>query len=211
VLVELETDKITVEVAAPADGTLGKRPQKQEGDTVGVNELLAARVGRRRSRRRGPAAAAVRFREGRRRPGRRTRSGPPPPLRPPRRPPADAQTSPAVRALAAEHGLDLASLRGSGPNGRITKEDVLKRIEDGRAAPALPQREAAAAGAPPPAPTPSRPASTAAPTPAAAVPAERARDARSGCRDAGRPSRRLLEAQHTAASLTTFNEVDMRR
>jgi len=209
VLVELETDKITVEVAAPADGTLGS-VKKKEGDTVGVNELLAemeagaapaaasaaapaqaeAQAGASAPAESAPAATATATAE----PGS-----------------ADAPTSPAARAIAAEHGLDLATVRGSGPNGRVTKEDVLKRIEDGRAAAGAPAREAAA---PAPAPTP-----TAAPAPATApaakpaapsVPAgERAETRERMSRRRQTIAKRLLEAQHTTASLTTFNEVDL--
>ncbi|HEX2204159.1 MAG TPA: biotin/lipoyl-containing protein, partial [Longimicrobium sp.] len=137
VLVELETDKITVEVNAPAAGTLGKI-QKREGDTVGVNELLAlleagAAV---------PAAAEAGLAASARYEEKATSDTPVASA-----PTAEAQTSPAVRAIAAEHGIDLASVPGSGPNGRITKEDVLRIIEDGRARAGAPQRQAAAPAA----------------------------------------------------------------
>lgn len=196
VLVELETDKITVEVAAPADGTLGA-VRKQEGDTVGVNELLAeleagaaaatadepraearseeqAAAGGTASPASAPAAAAAT---------------------------ADAPTSPAARAIAAEHGIDLASVRGSGPNGRVTKEDVLKRIENGRAA----------AGAPPRTPAPPAPATAPAPQapPAPAATGDRPELRQRMSRRRQTIARRLLEAQHSTASLTTFNEVDL--
>jgi 2-oxoglutarate dehydrogenase E2 component (dihydrolipoamide succinyltransferase) len=202
-LVDLETDKITVEVAAPADGTLGS-VKKKEGDTVGVNELLAemeagaapaaaeqpaaqaaASAGASAPAERAPAATATASAD----PGA-----------------ADAPTSPAARAIAAEHGLDLATVRGSGPNGRVTKEDVLKRIEDGRAAAGAPARETAA----------SAPAPAAAPTPAPAKPAaapvaagERAETRERMSRRRQTIAKRLLEAQHTTASLTTFNEIDL--
>jgi 2-oxoglutarate dehydrogenase E2 component (dihydrolipoamide succinyltransferase) len=204
VLVELETDKITVEVAAPADGTLGS-VKKKEGDTVGVNELLAEMEA-------GAAPASVRYEEkaGAAAPAESapaatveegsTDAGS-----------ADAPTSPAARAIAAEHGLDLATVRGSGPNGRVTKEDVLKRIEDGRAAAGAPARDAAApapapASAATPAPAPARaPKSAAAPVPAG----ERAETRERMSRRRQTIAKRLLEAQHTTASLTTFNEIDL--
>jgi 2-oxoglutarate dehydrogenase E2 component (dihydrolipoamide succinyltransferase) len=210
ILVELETDKITVEVAAQAAGTLGKI-QKNEGETVGVNELLgtleaadgaspADAAGQTASARyeekapaeqpaaQAPAAAAAPAAEGGS---------------------ADAQTSPAVRALVAEHGLDVAQIRGTGPNGRVTKEDVLKVIEEHRAGGAAPQPAAAAA----------QPAAAPAPPPqpaAAAKPASapRAADAREERQRMSRRrqtiARRLVEAQQTTASLTTFNEVDLK-
>lgn len=207
ILVELETDKVTVEVAAQQAGTLGSIA-KAEGDTVGVNELLgtleagdaaspADEAGRTASasyeekpQAEQPAAAQA--------PADASGGS------------ADAQTSPAVRSLVAEHGLDVASIRGSGPNGRVTKEDVLKVIEDGRA------RGGAEAKAPAPAPAqPAAPAAPAAPSkpaapykPAAAAGEREERQRMSRRRQT--IARRLVEAQQTTASLTTFNEVDLK-
>ncbi len=179
ILVELETDKITVEVAAPVGGVVG-RIEKQEGDTVGVNELLgqmeegeaapakvkAGETSNARYEEKAPASA---------------RSG------------DGAQTSPAARAIAAEHGIELASLSGSGPNGRVTKEDVLKAVGGTQAAPTAPA-----------APRPSA-------APRAPAPSERGdRETRERMsRRRQTIARRLIEAQQTTASLTTFNEVDM--
>jgi 2-oxoglutarate dehydrogenase E2 component (dihydrolipoamide succinyltransferase) len=122
---------------------------------------------------------------------------------------ADAPTSPAARAMAAEHGIDLASVRGSGPNGRVTKEDVLKRIEDGRAAAGAPQREPAPAQPQTPArpATPAQPAVASAPSLNGDRPEERQRMSRRRQTIA----RRLLDAQHSTASLTTFNEIDLQQ
>ncbi|HET7464667.1 MAG TPA: 2-oxoglutarate dehydrogenase complex dihydrolipoyllysine-residue succinyltransferase [Longimicrobium sp.] len=205
VLVELETDKITVEVAAPADGTLGS-VKKQEGDTVGVNELLAeleagaaapaaAQEGR---------AATVRYEE---KAGAADASSTPAPAAATAT--ADAPTSPAARAIAAEHGLDIATVQGSGPNGRVTKEDVLKRIEDGRAAAGAPQRQPEAAPAAAPAQAQSAAAKTATPAPAAAPAGDRAETRQRMSRRRQTIAKRLLEAQHGTASLTTFNEIDL--
>jgi 2-oxoglutarate dehydrogenase E2 component (dihydrolipoamide succinyltransferase) len=154
VLVELETDKITVEVAAPQDGVLG-RIEKQEGATVGVDELLGALEsgdGAARPAAQGPAASARDEQE----------EAPAPAAGKP-----EPQTSPAARALAAEHDIDIGAIRGSGPNGRITKEDVQKTI-DGRdlAQPTAQQ----AAGAPRPAepePQPAQPSGQPSAQPAA--------------------------------------------
>ncbi|HET7228806.1 MAG TPA: 2-oxoglutarate dehydrogenase complex dihydrolipoyllysine-residue succinyltransferase [Longimicrobium sp.] len=204
VLVELETDKITVEVAAPADGTLGAI-RKQEGDAVGVNELLAemeagaaapaaAQEGR---------AASVRYEE---------KEGAALPKETPATATAtataDAPTSPAARAIAAEHGLDLATVQGSGPNGRVTKEDVLKRIEDGRAAAGAPPRQPDAAPVAAPAQQPAAAAQKPA-TPAPAPSGDRPETRQRMSRRRQTIAKRLLEAQHGTASLTTFNEVDL--
>jgi 2-oxoglutarate dehydrogenase E2 component (dihydrolipoamide succinyltransferase) len=195
VLVELETDKITVEVAAQQAGVLG-RIEKQEGDTVGVNELLARLEtdGAAPKQDEAGMTANVRFEE---------KAAAEPASPEPADGGGDAQSSPAARAIAAEHGIDLAGVKGSGPNGRITKEDVLNAVEgrgarsEERDAPAQP---AAAPAAPKAAP--------------AAPPAPRA--AQTGRETTERMSRRrltiakrLVQAQQTTASLTTFNEVDL--
>jgi len=187
ILVELETDKITVEVAAQTAGTLS-RIAKQEGDTVGVNELLAELS---------PAGAGAPAPEpaAEKAPTEAPAEG---------APSGEAQTSPAVRALAAEHDLDLGRIEGTGPNGRITKEDVLKVIESGRQRAAAPAPETAA-----PAP---QPAAAPAPRPAApSAPAQPGRETRERMsRRRQTIARRLVEAQQTTASLTTFNEVDLK-
>jgi 2-oxoglutarate dehydrogenase E2 component (dihydrolipoamide succinyltransferase) len=212
ILVELETDKITVEVAAQAAGTLGAI-QKNEGDTVGVNELLAtleAADGASPADAAGQTATA-RFEEKA-------------PAEQPAAAPseaasgggsADAQTSPAVRALVAEHGLDVAQIRGTGPNGRVTKEDVLKVIEDGRARSAQPAAAPAQQAA---APAQQQPAAQQAPAqqpaqqqkPAAAPRADGREERQRMSRRRQTIARRLVEAQQTTASLTTFNEVDLK-
>jgi 2-oxoglutarate dehydrogenase E2 component (dihydrolipoamide succinyltransferase) len=204
ILVELETDKITVEVAAQAAGVIEKIV-KAEGDTVSVNELLGslgaadgatpadeagqtatARYEEKPAAAQPAAEAAPAAQEGGS---------------------ADAQTSPAVRSLVAEHGLNVAEIRGSGPNGRVTKEDVLAFIERGRAKSAEPAAAAPAAPAAPPAPAPaSKPA---APAPAAQT-GGRAETRERMSRRRKTIARRLVEAQQTTASLTTFNEVDLK-
>jgi 2-oxoglutarate dehydrogenase E2 component (dihydrolipoamide succinyltransferase) len=209
VLVELETDKINVEVSATAAGTLGK-VLRQEGETVGVNELLASlESGAAAPADEAGRTASVRFEEKDGAAAPKDAPAPAAATSTEETPAGGGQTSPAVRALAAEHGLDLGSLRGSGPNGRITKEDVLKIIEDGRARAGAPQREAAAAASPSPAPTPQPAASTAAPAPAAKPSADGRETRQRMSRRRQTIARRLLEAQHTTASLTTFNEVDL--
>jgi len=211
ILVELETDKVTVEVAAQAAGTLS-RIAKQEGETVGVNELIAelAPSGD------GAAAATPADQAGLTASARYEER--PTAEQPVASAPAgEAQTSPAVRAMAAEHGLDLAEVGGSGPNGRITKEDVLRFIEEGRQRAAQPQ-QAAPAQPQAPAQQPAPPAQTAQAPASRPAPPQQAAPAAAGSRQTRERmsrrrqtiARRLVEAQQTTASLTTFNEVDLK-
>src|ERR1700749_4964036 len=124
-LVELETDKVTIEVPAPSAGTLGEIIAK-DGQTVAVGALLgqitdgaaAAKPAA------APAAAAV--------PAAAQPAAPPPPSAPaaaPKAPPADAPLAPSVRKLSAETGIDASTVPGSGKDGRVTKGDLLAAIE----------------------------------------------------------------------------------
>jgi 2-oxoglutarate dehydrogenase E2 component (dihydrolipoamide succinyltransferase) len=192
VLVELETDKITVEVAAPSAGVLG-RIDKREGETVGVDDVLGALeegAGAKPTGKREAAPAAAESEA---------------PTAEAGDPGERAQSSPAARAIAAEHDLDLASIKGTGPNDRITKQDVLTAVESRAAAGTKGAPADAAAPARPAAPAPSR---TPAPAPAGR-PEREARERMSRRRQT--IARRLVEAQQTTASLTTFNEVDLHK
>ena len=123
-LVELETDKVTLEVPAAATGTLGAI-DADEGATVEVGALLGA------------------IAEGAGAPAAKPAAPPaaPPPEAPAAAPPpaapaaAVAELSPAVRRLVSENNLDPAAITGTGKNGRLTKGDVLAAIESGAAAP----------------------------------------------------------------------------
>lgn len=179
-LLELETDKASVEIPAESAGVL--RIVKREGETVQVGEV----VGRIED---GVGAAAASP------PAAETLEGATTPA-----------LSPAVRRLVEEHGLDPRAIKASGRGGRLTKEDVLGHLDTRGATP-----EPAATPAPEPPPRPQlsvapRPAPSPprSPTPADAdeerVPMTRLRQ---------RIAERLVQAQHTAAILTTFNEVDM--
>ena len=177
-LVDLETDKVVLEVPSPADGVMGEI-KAGEGDTVTAEQVIgtvddkAAAGGDKAPAETKPAAAA---------------SGDV----------ADAPSlSPAGRRLVEEHGLDAAAIKGSGPGGRITKEDVLKHME-GESSPAAaePEPEKAPAKAPAAAPQPVPEGER----PERRVPMTRLRQ---------RIAERLVEAQQTAAMLTTFNEVNM--
>jgi 2-oxoglutarate dehydrogenase E2 component (dihydrolipoamide succinyltransferase) len=172
-LVDLETDKVVLEVPAPADGVLTEI-LFQTGATVSSSQLLA-RIGE------ATQAAA-----------------PAPSEEAPKESVSaleDKSTSPVVRRMMSEHSLHPNQIKGSGKDGRITKEDVLSYVETNRQkAPAQ-----AASSAPTPAPTP-----VAAPMGAREerrVPMTRLR---------AKIAERLLEAQHNAAMLTTFNEVNLK-
>jgi len=190
-IASLETDKVAVEVPAPAAGVMGEQ-LFAAGDTVEVGAVIA------RLEAGGGAASSA--------PAPAPSAPAPAPSAAPAPAPAAAKTasddgepmtlSPAVRRLVLEHGLDPSSIRGSGKDGRLTKEDVLaaaeaKGADSGGAAPA-------------PAETPApAPAAKAGGAPGRAV--ERVRMTRIRQTIA----KRLKAAQDTAAMLTTFNDVDM--
>ena len=202
----LETDKAAVEISATEGGVL--RHERHVGDVLRVDDLLAriepgaasamtparvvapagevaalslpgapaapAAVSAATSAPAGPAALAA-----------------------PAQPAAVSEVpfGPAVRRLIEEHGLDPASLKGTGPGGRLLKEDVLRHLEGAAVCPAVPARPAA-----PATPAASSPPAAPAGDGERVVPMNRIRL---------RIAERLVQAQHTAAILTTFNEVDM--
>jgi 2-oxoglutarate dehydrogenase E2 component (dihydrolipoamide succinyltransferase) len=209
-LVELETDKVTIEVPAPAAGVLGDIAAK-DGATVAVGALLgeikegagavpASRPEHKAERAKpidaGPEQPAPRPQRGPELPPSAMPSAPLPPKPAPAKaapPPADAPLAPSVRKLAAESGLDVATVPGTGKDGRLTKGDMLAAIERAAAAPMPVAQPAAAVAVRAPSP------------PDDAAREERVRMTRLRATIA----RRLKEAQNTAAMLTTFNEVDM--
>ena len=185
-LVELETDKVTIEVPAPAAGMLADIAAK-DGDTVAVGALLGQiKEGAT------PAAKAAAPATSQTQP----QPAPPPPAAPkpaPAAKAADAPLAPSVRKLAVESGIDAASVAGTGRDGRVSKGDMLAAIER-------------AAAQPTPVNTPAAAVQVRAPAPADdAVREERVLMTRLRQTIA----RRLKDAQNTAAMLTTFNEVDM--
>ena len=208
-LVELETDKVAVEVKAEAAGTLAEIAAA-EGADVEVGALL----GRLEP---GDVAAAA---EGE---GADAARAPPPPPPAPESGPVRARVpppSPAVRRLLDEHGLDPAAIEGTGKGGRLLKSDVLAAVV-ARAAPGAAPDDAAspAADSVPssePAPSPEvepAPASAPPPAPPTGAPQGPPREVREERVPMSRLRRRAAErlklAQDTAAMLTTFNEVDM--
>jgi len=188
-LVELETDKVTIEVPAPTAGVLTGIAAK-DGETVAVGALL----GEIKPGTGTPAAATP------------AKASPQPPKpaapapaapaaapSPTKTPPADAPLAPSVQRLATESGIDASTVPGSGKDGRVIKGDMLAAIERAAAQP-MPVAQPAAA------------VQVRAPSPADdAAREERVRMTRLRQTIA----RRLKDAQNTAAMLTTFNEVDM--
>ncbi len=196
ILIELETDKVVLEVPAPASGVLAE-VLKQTGETALGDEVLA-----RIDTEAAPAVTAAPE------PPAPAGSGaaPSPAVAPPAATAAEPLLSPAARKIAEEHGLDPRAIPGSGRGGRITKADVLAHLAAAER-PAQPEPAPAAQPAATAAPSAAPPA---APAPAAG-PASGARGERREplSRLRARIAERLLEAQRTAAILTTFNEVDM--
>jgi 2-oxoglutarate dehydrogenase E2 component (dihydrolipoamide succinyltransferase) len=183
-VVELETDKVTLEVPAPAAGVLSDIAAKT-GDTVGVAALLGqikegASAGAAPAK---PAAAAPAVKA----------AEPPKPAPAPAAKAADMPLPPSVRKMAAESGMDPAKVDGSGLHGQVTKGDMMAAIERAAAQPTLVAATAAAV-------------QMRAPSPAD----DAAREERVHMTRLRQTiARRLKDAQNTAAMLTTFNEVDM--
>jgi 2-oxoglutarate dehydrogenase E2 component (dihydrolipoamide succinyltransferase) len=167
-IASLETDKVSVEVPAPVAGVMGQQVVKV-GDTVNVGAVIASiEAGS------GAAVAA------------------PAPAATPAPEPAveSAQTlSPSVRRIVLEKGVDPSTIKGTGKDGRLTKDDVLAAAATPKAAPTAPE---------------------AAPANAAVTVSEDRREERVRMtRLRQTVAKRLKEAQNTAALLTTFNDVDM--
>ena len=225
ILIELETDKVVLEVPAPEAGVLAE-VLKQTGETVLSQEVLAridngAGVGAGSASLAADAGSASAAADA----GSAASVG-------------TGRLSPAVRRLVDEHGLDPSKIPGTGKDGRITKADVLAWIEssaqptESAAAPSPAPAESvsapasAASGAPavastraasvrasgpgPAAAAPVAPASASAPAePPPGTPGRRAERREPMSRLRRRIAERLVESQHNAAILTTFNEVDM--
>lgn len=179
----LETDKVSVEVPAPVAGVMGAHAVAV-GDTVNVGALIGTIEAGSGAAAPAPAAATPAPA-----PATAAQQAPAAPAEPAGE--AAAALSPAVRRAVLEHGVDPATITGTGKDGRITKEDVI--------AAASSKPAAAPAAAPAPA------ATTAAPAATGGRKEERVRMTRLRQTVA----RRLKDAQNTAALLTTFNDVDM--
>ncbi len=191
-LVELETDKVTLEVPAPAAGVLSEIAAKA-GETVGVGALLgqikdgAGAVSVKPATATKPAASATGA------PDEKTAKTKPIGAGPESPQPREMPLPPSVRKMAAESGADPAKVEGSGLHGQVTKGDMMAAIERAAAAPTPVTATAAAV-------------QMRAPSPAD----DAAREERVHMTRLRQTiARRLKDAQNTAAMLTTFNEVDM--
>jgi len=180
-LVDIETDKVVLEVVAPHDGVVGKI-LKGEGETVLSQELIGYIE-------EGTGAAAA--------PAKEEAPAAAPAAAESASAPAEDSWGPAVRKLISENNLDASKIKGTGKGGRITKEDVLGYMKTGGsqaatvAAPAAPAVESSAGAA----------NISFGEREEKRVPMTRLR---------ARVAERLLAAQHNSAMLTTFNEVNMK-
>ncbi|MCT5424393.1 2-oxoglutarate dehydrogenase complex dihydrolipoyllysine-residue succinyltransferase [Pseudomonas aeruginosa] len=179
-IVDIETDKVVIEVLAEADGVLAEII-KNEGDTVLSNELLGKLNEGGAAAPAAPAAAAPAAAPAAQAAAPGAAGG------------DDAILSPAARKLAEEAGIDPNSIAGTGKGGRVTKEDVVAAVEAKKNAPA--------ASAKPAAPAAEAPIFAAGDRVEKRVPMTRLR---------AKVAERLVEAQSAMAMLTTFNEVNMK-
>ncbi len=216
-VVELETDKVNLEVAADAGGVMGTII-KGEGETVAIGDLLATiEAGNGAAPApAAPAPAAAAEPTPVAEPTPAAPAAPTPVAEPTPAAPAPAPTtsngaaenaptaihaSPLAQRIASEQQVDLRQVTGTGPGGRVTKDDVLRMAQP---------TSTAVAPAPAPAPIPTPAARPTAPPAAPAATASGRREERQRLsRRRQTIAKRLVEAQQTAAMLTTFNEVDM--
>ena len=178
-LIDIETDKVVLELPAPGDGVLVE-VLKADGATVTSNDVIAVIDTEAKGAAAAPAA---------------TKTAPAPAPAPASAPaakaaPAAAEALPAARKLMSEQGLTAGDVSGTGRGGRITKGDVLAAAAQPKAAPASAPAPAAAVAA----------AAAQGARPEQRVPMSRLRQ---------RVAERLVASQSTAAILTTFNEVNM--
>jgi 2-oxoglutarate dehydrogenase E2 component (dihydrolipoamide succinyltransferase) len=195
-LVELETDKITVEVPALAAGVLTKR-LKNEGDVVAVDEQLAEIDETATAGAAAPAAAPAAAAAAPPTPA--PAAAPAPASAPAAASHDDVRASPAARRLATESGVDLAGVAGSGRGGVVSKPDVVQAAQAGA-------RPVAATPAPAP-PAPTAPAPAARPAASNGAGPRETREKMTTRRK--RIAENLLASQQQTAHLTTFNEIDM--
>jgi 2-oxoglutarate dehydrogenase E2 component (dihydrolipoamide succinyltransferase) len=181
-LVDLETDKVVLEVPSPVDGVLVSI-LKQTGESVTSQELIAT-IEEGAARSAAPAAAVA------------APAAPGPGTRDP-----GPGLAPSVRRIAAETGIDPTTVTGTGRDGRVTKEDMLKA----QSAPA-PAVQTPAPAAPASVPAPAAPAGTAISVPAGARTEQRVPMTRLRARIA----ERMMQSKNSIAMLTSFNEINMK-
>ncbi|MDG2134115.1 MAG: 2-oxoglutarate dehydrogenase complex dihydrolipoyllysine-residue succinyltransferase [Phycisphaerales bacterium] len=195
ILLEIESDKATLEITSPASGVLSATGETGAELAVGV---VIGSIDTDAEKPAGGAAA----------PAATEAAAPAVSAEAPTETASDVKATPVAKKLAADEGIDLGTLKGSGPAGRVTKSDVLEAAS-------------AKAAAPTPAPAPAPTATAPAPAAPAATPVSiPTSNTAPGSREVRRVrmtklrrriAERLVESQRTAATLTTFNEVDMTR
>jgi 2-oxoglutarate dehydrogenase E2 component (dihydrolipoamide succinyltransferase) len=229
-LVELETDKVNVEVSADQNGVLQKI-ERHEGDVVAVGDVLGtigegvgaeASTGQQQPAQ-APAATQQPATE-QQQPVQAATDGQAPTTREQQEqqvaataPDGKRSPSPLAQRIAAEHNLDLSQIQPHGARGRVTRDDVLSYLEQNSQQGAVqqPVQTPAVSAQPSPRPTQSNVQTTISkPAPSPAIPTlqplERGHEERIRLsRRRQTIAQRLVEAQHTAAMLTTFNEIDM--
>jgi 2-oxoglutarate dehydrogenase E2 component (dihydrolipoamide succinyltransferase) len=207
-LAELETDKVVLELSAPASGVLGPHLRKQNetvkrGDVITTIDESVPQTAPPQPAVKPPAAPSAQ-RAARAKPAAPAAAAPPAPTPPvPAAVPAEEATggaglAPAVRRLLEEHKLSPADITGSGPRGRLSKEDVTRHLEH------TPQLAAKFGEAAPVVTMSSQPANPESDR-LASRPTTRVKMTRLRARIA----ERVLEAQRSAAILTTFNEINL--
>jgi 2-oxoglutarate dehydrogenase E2 component (dihydrolipoamide succinyltransferase) len=182
-VVALESEKATVELPAPEQGTL-KQVLKRKGETAKIGEVIGYMET-------GAPVAGARPTAGRA-PDKKSSPDIVPAIAAPGQG-GEARVMPSAEVLLARHGLRPEQVRGTGPGGRILKEDVLRQVAERESAPAAATMQ------------------TAEPQPAPSIPgrADREEEIVPMSRLRRTVAERLIEAQRTAALLTTFNEIDM--
>jgi 2-oxoglutarate dehydrogenase E2 component (dihydrolipoamide succinyltransferase) len=186
IIVEIESDKATLEITSPASGVLNATgstgDELEVGAVIGTIDTDAAKPAGGASTAAAPAAASA--------PAAAAST-------------TDVKATPVAKKMAADNGVDLAAVTGTGPAGRVTKADVM-------AASSAPAATAAPATAPAPAASAPAPSPVAIPISTAPTGARTVRRVRM-TKLRQRIAERLVESQKVAATLTTFNEVDMSR
>jgi 2-oxoglutarate dehydrogenase E2 component (dihydrolipoamide succinyltransferase) len=192
ILLEIESDKATLEITSPASGVLSATGETGAELAVGV---VIGSIDTDAEKPAGNAAAPAET------------AAAAPAETPAVAANDDVKATPVAKKIAADEGIDLGTLKGSGPAGRVTKSDVLEAASAKAATPAP---------APPPAAAPAPAATAATPVPVQIPTSNTAPGSREVRRVRmtklrRRIAERLVESQRTAATLTTFNEVDMTR
>jgi 2-oxoglutarate dehydrogenase E2 component (dihydrolipoamide succinyltransferase) len=181
-LVDLETDKVVLEVPAPADGVL-KEIRRNSGDTVNSQEVIAVIEEGATAAASAPAAAP------------KAAAPAPAAASAPAAPAKVTELSPAGQRVATENKLDPSQVPASGRDGRVTKEDLVNFMRSG--------------GASAPAPAPAAPAAAPAPVAAKPTPGARPEERVAMTRMRAKIAERLMQSKNSIAMLTSFNEINL--